>query len=209
MAGDRPPSGHVFRVVRARGPVLYAKYRLPDGRQVQKKLGPAWTERGRPPNGYFTKRLAEVWLRDTLDQARRGTLAGMNLSGATFADAAAEWIRFIAEDRERKPSTVRDYRNALEARLLPAFGSTPIRGTQSSGPTVRRILSNDGGFGLGGTSAGRLQHRSAWSVCLSLWRYSESWACRRQRRFGLRGGLVGAGSKLGHLVRGRCCPAGC
>lgn len=37
-----PPSGHVFRVERVRGPVWYAKYRLPDGRQVQKKLGPAW-----------------------------------------------------------------------------------------------------------------------------------------------------------------------
>ncbi len=122
------PTGHVFRIERKRGPAWYAKYRLPDGRQVQKKLGPAWTERGRPPNGYFTKRLAEVWLRDTLDQARRGTLAGMTRSGATFADAAAEWIRFIAEDRERKPSTVCDYRNALEARLLPAFGSTPIEG---------------------------------------------------------------------------------
>jgi integrase len=120
------PTGHVFRIERKRGPAWYAKYRLPDGRQVQKKLGPAWTERGRPPNGYFTKRLAEVWLRDTLDQARRGTLAGMNRSGVTFADAGAEWIRFIAEDRERKPSTLRDYRNALEARLLPAFGSTPI-----------------------------------------------------------------------------------
>ena len=99
------PTGHVFRIERKRGPAWYAKYRLPDGRQVQKKLGPAWTERGRPPNGYFTKRLAEVWLRGTLDQARRGTLAGMNRCGATFADAAAEWIRFIAEDRERKPST--------------------------------------------------------------------------------------------------------
>jgi hypothetical protein len=50
----------------------------------------------------------------------------MNRTGATFAEAAAEWIRFIAEDRERKPSTVRDYRSALEARLLPGFGPTPI-----------------------------------------------------------------------------------
>jgi integrase len=45
----RPPSGHVFRLERRRGPAWYAKYRLPDGRQIQKKLGPAWTERGRPP----------------------------------------------------------------------------------------------------------------------------------------------------------------
>jgi hypothetical protein len=84
----RAPSGHVLRVDRKRGKVWYAKYRLPDGRQVQKKIGPAWSERGRPPVGYFTRRLAEDWLRDVLDQARRGTLAGLVRTGATFADAA-------------------------------------------------------------------------------------------------------------------------
>ena len=47
----RSPAGHGFRVERARGPVWYAKYRLPDGRQVQRKLGPAWTDRGRPAAG--------------------------------------------------------------------------------------------------------------------------------------------------------------
>ena len=52
-----------------RGPVWFAKYRLPDGRQVQKRIGPAWTERGRPPAGYFTKRTAEDWLRRVLDEA--------------------------------------------------------------------------------------------------------------------------------------------
>src|SRR5437588_10134927 len=82
-------SGHVFRVERARGPAWYAKYRLPSGHQVQKKLGPAWTERGRPPAGYFTKRTAEAWLRDVLDEARRGTLPGMVQTGARLSDAAA------------------------------------------------------------------------------------------------------------------------
>jgi hypothetical protein len=33
-------SGSVFRVERKRGPVWYAKYRLPSGRQVQKLIGP-------------------------------------------------------------------------------------------------------------------------------------------------------------------------
>lgn len=122
----RLPTGHVFRVERVRGPAWYAKYRLPDGRQVQKKLGPAWTERGRPPAGYFTKRTAEAWLRDVLDQARRGTLPGMVRTGATFADAAAEWLRFIEEDREGKPSTLVDYRSALKAHLLPAFGDREL-----------------------------------------------------------------------------------
>jgi len=127
MTGElRPPTGHVFRVDRARGPVWYAKYRLPDGRQVQKKLGPAWTERGRPASGYFTKRLAENWLRDVLDQARRGTLPGMLRTGATFADAAVEYLRYVEEDRGRKPSTLRGYRSAIDAHLLPAFGSMAV-----------------------------------------------------------------------------------
>jgi len=122
----QPPTGHVFRVERTRGPVWYAKYRLPDGRQVQKKLGPAWTERGRPPAGYFTKRLAEDWLRDVIAEARRGTLPGLVRTGATFADACAEYLRYIEHDRGRKPSTVRGYRSAIAAHLLPVFGSMAI-----------------------------------------------------------------------------------
>ena len=106
----RPVSGHVYRVERKRGPAWYAKYRLPDGRQVQRKLGPAWTARGRPPADYFTKRTAEGWLDDTLAQARRGELPGMVATGATVADAAAEWLRWAEHDRACKPSTLSDYR---------------------------------------------------------------------------------------------------
>jgi integrase len=124
----RPPSGHVFRVDRARGPVWYAKYRLPDGRQVQRKVGPAWTERGRPAAGYFTKRTAEAWLRDLLDEARRSASAGPGEQpiAATFAHAAAEWLRFIEEDRRRKPSTVGGYASIVRTQLLPTFGSMPL-----------------------------------------------------------------------------------
>ena len=126
MPPVQPPSGHVFRLDRARGPVWYAKYRLPDGRQVQRKIGPAWTERGRPPAGYVTKRLAEAWLRDVLDQARRGSLPGMVRTGATFADAAAEFLRYAADERDCKPSTLRDYRSIVEAHLVPRFGGERI-----------------------------------------------------------------------------------
>src|SRR4051794_20814775 len=106
-----PISGHVFRVERTRGPVWYAKYRLPDGRQVQKKIGPAWTGRGRPGAGSFTKRTAQAWLDDVLAQARRGELAGMGATGGTVADAAAEWLRWAEHDRACKPSTLTDYRH--------------------------------------------------------------------------------------------------
>jgi integrase len=127
MTGDlQLPTGHVFRVERARGPVWYAKYRLPDGRQVQKKIGPAWTGRGRPAAGYVTKRLAEDWLRGVIDEARRGTLPGMVRTGATFADAAAEWIRYVEHDRMRKPSTVSAYRSLLRSQILPVFGELSI-----------------------------------------------------------------------------------
>jgi integrase len=139
----KPPTGHVFRVEGARGAVWYAKYRLPDGRQVQKKIGPAWGERGRPVAGYFTKRLAEDWLQDVLDQARRGTLPGMQKTGVTFADAAAEWLRYIEQDRGRKPSTVRGYRSTLNAHLLPAFGAMAVEDI-SSDDIERWIAGLDG-----------------------------------------------------------------
>ncbi len=77
-AGMRPvePSGHVFAREGARGTVWYAKYRLPDGRQVKKRIGPAWTKRGRAPEGRLTRREAEAWLDEVLGQARRGRCPG-------------------------------------------------------------------------------------------------------------------------------------
>ncbi|MGI8429528.1 MAG: N-terminal phage integrase SAM-like domain-containing protein, partial [Solirubrobacteraceae bacterium] len=111
---------------RDRGPVWYAKYRLPDGRQVQRKVGPGWSERGRPPAGYFTKRTAEAWLRSVLDDARRGTLPGLVRTGATFTDAAAEWLRYVEHDRGRKPSTLEGYRAIVRSQLLPAFGEARL-----------------------------------------------------------------------------------
>jgi hypothetical protein len=56
------------------------------------------------------KGTAESWLADVLDQARRGVLSGMVQTGATFADAAAEWLRYVEQERGRKPSTIADYR---------------------------------------------------------------------------------------------------
>ena len=47
-------------------------------------IGPAWTGRGRPATGYFTKRTAEAWLTHVLQEARRGTLPGAVRTGANF-----------------------------------------------------------------------------------------------------------------------------
>jgi integrase len=134
----KPISGHVFRVQGKRGTRWYAKYRLPDGRQVQKALGLAWTQRGRPADGYFTKRTAEAWLRDVLDQAHKGTLPGMVRTGATFADAASEWLRYVEQERGCKPSTLADYRSVVRAHFLPAFGDQPLE--RITGETIERWL---------------------------------------------------------------------
>ena len=69
----------------------------------------------------------------TLDQARRGTLPGMVRTGATFADAAAEYLRYVEHDRGRKPSTLRGYRSAIDAHLLPAFGSMAVEDVTTDG----------------------------------------------------------------------------
>src|SRR5690242_18637867 len=116
---SQPISGHVTRYEGKRRPVWRAKYRLPDGRQVKKTLGPAWTARGRPPAGYWTKRTAEAWLRRTLAEAAAGTLPGLIRTGATVADPCAEYLRYIERDRQRKPSTLRDYDSIFRNHVLP------------------------------------------------------------------------------------------
>jgi len=98
---------------------------------------PFWTSRGRPGAGYFTKRSAEAWLADVLDEAWRGTLAEMVVTGTTFADAAAEYLRWVEQDRELKPSTMRDCRSIVRVHLLPAFGSLAVEDV--TGEAVERF----------------------------------------------------------------------
>lgn len=119
-------SGHVCLVKRKRGDQWYLRYRLPSGRQVQKRLGPAWTERGRPPAGYYTRKMAEAALRETLADAQRGTLAGSERTGATFRDAAAEFLRYVEDVRQIDADTVADYRGVIDGYLLEEFGDTPV-----------------------------------------------------------------------------------
>jgi integrase len=108
----QPVSGHIFRRSGKRGHAWYAKYRLPDGRQVKKRIGPHWSQRGTaPPPGYFTKRTAQAWLDSTLAKARLGEFGGIASTHETVADAVNEWLGYVELDRQRKPSTLVDYRH--------------------------------------------------------------------------------------------------
>jgi integrase len=121
----QPISGHVSLRKGKRGGVWYAKYRLPDGRQVQKRIGRAWTEKTAPPNGYFTKASAKAHLDELLAQARQGTLPGMVRTGRTFRDAAEEWLDYCEKVRDCKASTLRDYRNMVRV-LDREFGDRKV-----------------------------------------------------------------------------------
>ena len=121
-------TGHVFLVDRKAGPQWYAKYRLPSGEQLQQRLGPAHTGRGRCPAGHLTERTAKDALNAILADARRGTRHRHDEQAAavTFQDAAAENLRFIADGRKRERSTVNDYRGVIDGYLVPEFGPRAI-----------------------------------------------------------------------------------
>ena len=116
----RPVTGHVRRVKRKRSVKWYAAYRLPDGRQVKKMLGPEWKGPGRPREGYFTRKTAEAELRRLMTDAERGTLPGAaKRTGKTFADACAEWLRYVEYEKLRA--------GAEAARLLLNRGLLALR----------------------------------------------------------------------------------
>lgn len=129
MAGSRV-TGHV--------------YRLADGKQVQRKLGPAHTGRGRPADGHFTDRTAREALDAILTDARRGALADTPSPGgiATFAEAAAEYVRFVRDVRKVDPTTIKGYVGVIDGykEILLAEGRLSIRSI------VRHLVVLDGIF---------------------------------------------------------------
>ena len=109
------------------------------GKQVQKRLGPAWIVGGPPPDGYFTKKTAEAELAAILTDARRGALPGLPAVGATVRDATEEWLRHGKCERGIKASTASEYRNVVEAHIVPRFGNWPVRSTKRR--SAMRLLS--------------------------------------------------------------------
>src|SRR4051812_16154647 len=98
---SKPQATGFIRVrERADGPVFYAQIRTPDGRRLQPRLGRAWLKRSRPPEGYLTRADAEVRLAAIL-AGEDTDVPTVPKVGATFADAAAEWLRFVEFDRKR------------------------------------------------------------------------------------------------------------
>lgn len=116
-------SGHVKLAKRKRGDVFYLKYRTPSGKQVEKRLGPAWSGRSRPPAGSYTRKMAEEELAAVLTDVRRGEVSDPGeRTSATFRDAAAEYLRFVGDVRQIDAGTLADYRGVIDGYLLEEFG---------------------------------------------------------------------------------------
>ncbi len=125
VAEAHPVSGHVYRQQRQSGARWVAKWRDGAG-QHKRVLGKAWSGKGRPAEGYFTKRLAQQALDDILADARRGQLVGRARTGVPFREAVEEWLRHGEHERGLKPSTLVDYRSTVKAYLLPAFADLAL-----------------------------------------------------------------------------------
>ena len=162
--------GHVFRVERARGPVWYAKYRLPDGRQVQKKIGPAWTERGRPAGGLLHQAPGRGLAASHARGARRGTLQAWSAGG----DVRRRGCRVAALHRARPRA------QAIDGRGLPLdrpfasscrpFGSMPPRVDHDS---------DDRGVDRGGRACGASTRTKALVLLHGIFQRAEGLrACR-------------------------------
>jgi hypothetical protein len=140
-------SGHWQVKSTLAGRKVYVLWRDADGRH-QKLLGPAWMRdsRRRTPRGaiiwragdgpkpspeYLTPRDADAQLAELLAAAptrkRPSARARRVPATVSFGDACAEWLRYVEHERRRAPSTLRDYRNAVEGYLKPEFGAdTPL-----------------------------------------------------------------------------------
>jgi integrase len=71
-------------------------------------------------------------------------------TGATFADAVAEYMRWIEHDRQRKPSTLRDYNSIIRAHLLPEFANERLEDI-----TSEQVERWSAGLAAGGTMNNR------------------------------------------------------
>src|ERR1035441_7979504 len=103
------PTGALVVAERNDGPVYLAKWRR-SGRQVKRRVGPAWLERpaddsgwvmrrGRVPEGYFDEKRATVRMAELIaehDEEERAIEAGdreRRERGVTFREVAAGWLR--------------------------------------------------------------------------------------------------------------------
>jgi integrase len=138
------PTGHLQIKGGPQARVWYALWRDADGRH-QKRLGPAhvrdsgrrtargavvwWAANGSKPDpSALTPAEAEAALRELLRAAVREPTDPRRKRARdhTFGEACDAWLAYVAEEKDRRPSTIKDYRNTLRRYLVPEFGGETL-----------------------------------------------------------------------------------
>jgi hypothetical protein len=145
------PTGALVVVARSDGPVYEAKWRR-GRRQVKRRVGPAWLERGasgkgwhprrgRMPEGFLDEKRATVRMAELIaehEERERAIEAGereRREQGVTFRELSTEWLDHLERERGAKPSTLSDYRY-----MLAEPGAPHQRGNgKSPGPVMAAL----------------------------------------------------------------------
>jgi integrase len=161
MPAQNPNAAIIIREHRGQ-PFYEAKFRH-QGRQVKRRIGPAWLERdpdtghwrrhrGRLPDDTYDERRAHVaaarLVADYMSEAANSELAEQErrTRGVTFREAAQTYLRWLEDVRGAKPSTLRDHAYVL--------GEPGVPYKYGSGTTVGHVMA-----ALGDRPAARITTR--------------------------------------------------
>ncbi len=128
MPAMKPTANVIVREHRGQ-PFYEAKFRL-HGRQVKRRIGPAWLQRdagtgdwqlrkGRVPDGAYDQRgaivaaagIVDAYVAEAADQAR--IEQEHRARGVTFREVAHSYLAWLRDVRGAKPSTLRDHESML------------------------------------------------------------------------------------------------
>ena len=89
----------------------------------------------KPDPSYLTPAEAEDALQRLISSALRGPSdpRRKRAQDHTFGEACDAWLAYVAEEKDRRPSTIRDYRNAVRRYLLAEFGADTLLHTIDTG----------------------------------------------------------------------------
>ncbi len=164
------PTATVF-IREQRGQAFYEAFWRYGGKQLKRRLGPAWLDqnatgewtarKGRVAEGFLDERRAHVaaaelvaaYVEQASDQERAERERRAN--GVTFREVAHAYLRWLEDVKGAKPSTLADYRSVLAEPGLPYR-----RGT---GATLGHIMA-----ALGDRSAAKLTTRDVNAVLASV-----------------------------------------
>jgi integrase len=104
--------------------VWIGRYRVA-GKDSAKVIGKAWTKRSRPPAGYLTRSAAEDALKHFLETEGASVAAGRGITFGQAADAYLASLEAKITSGSFRASTLRTYRNIIEADLRPRWGDRP------------------------------------------------------------------------------------